>query len=146
MITLVLWAPSALVAGLAWRLVPGVPARHPYDDPLLHFILSELLRAVPYVTVFGTLASLLAVMLQRGDGRVHLVLQAALLLGAVVPLGFGLWMAFAIPLPEDLGSPAPYRLLFCVPVVVGSLVSGAPALMAVSLLRSPAARAWLREG
>ena len=145
MVTLVLWAPSAVVAGLAWLLVPGVPARPPYDDPLLQFILSELLRAVPFVTVFGILASLLAILLQRGEGRVYRPLQAALLLGAFVPLGFGLWMAFAIPLPEGVGSPTPYRLLFCLPVVVGSLASGVPAVMSAWLLQSAVARAWVRE-
>jgi hypothetical protein len=139
---LVLWAPTAVVAGLVWVLVPGVPARHPYTDPLLQFILSELLRSVPTVTVFAAVASLLAVALQRRDGRVRRPLQAALILGAVVPFAYGLQIAMGIPLPPDLGSPAPFRLLFSLPVVVGSLISGVPALMAVWLLAKPEARRW----
>jgi hypothetical protein len=137
----VLWAPTAVVAGLVWVLIPGLPARHPFTDPLLQFILSALLRSVPTVTVFATVASLLAVALQRGAGRARRPLQAALVLGAVVPFAYGLEIALGIPLPPGVGSPVPYRLLFSLPVVVGSLISGVPALMAVWLLEKPEARA-----
>lgn len=139
---LVLWAPSAVVAAIVWVLVPGVPARPPFTDPMLHFIVAELLRSVPYVTVFGTAVSVLAIALQKSDGRARRPLQAALVAGAVVPLLFGLWIALTLPLPEGLGSPTPYRLLFCLPVVVGSLFSGAPAVLAAWLLQQPSARRW----
>ena len=142
MIALVLWAPSAALAGFVWLLVPGPPTTRPWNDPLLHVIAVELLRSVPFATVLGVVASVLAAALWSGRARVRRPLQATLIVGALAPVALGLHMAPMFPLPEGLGSPVLWRLLLSLPVMVGAVCSGVPAVLAAWLLEKPEARAW----
>lgn len=125
-----------------WLLVPGPPTTGLATDPIPHLVLVELLRSVPFVTVLGAVASLLALAFWAGVGRARRPLQAVLIVGALAPVALGLRLTFLLPLPEGLSSPRLWRLLFSTPALVGALFSGVPAGVAVWLLEKPAARRW----
>jgi hypothetical protein len=143
-VSLALWAPTTVMGALLWLLFPD-PEKNPLSEPILRFFLTELRRAVPAITAFSVVASLLAAALWAGVSWVRRPLQAALIVGAVIPLWAAFWIGSRLPLPEGLEAAALWRVLFSTPTLVGALISGVPAVLAVWLLQSPDARRWARE-
>jgi hypothetical protein len=117
--------------------------QHLYADPVDSVIFGTMMRWFPLEVFLAAATCALAAFLRAGLQDALRPLAAILALRTISLLVFGLSIAANLPLEASLSPPAFWRFMFYLPGLVSALTWGAPAYVAIRLLRHPASQHWL---